>query len=193
MRKPWLPLAFRSLPLFALAAPLTAAGTAAASSLIALDLPGLVEQSDYVVIGNAASQTSRYADGAIVTDVTLKVISSLKGNAKPGEKLVVTHLGGAVGQVGLRVPGAASFKLGQSAVVFLRRTGRAGDDLNVTGMSQGVMSISGSAGSEQVESGTAGATLMQRNAQDQLVPTEPASQKRPLATLLTEIDQLVKR
>lgn len=187
MRTPWLPLAFRSC--LALTAPLAFAGTAAASTLIALDLPRLVEQSDYVIVAHAESKAARYQEGAIVTDVTLKVVSSLKGSAHPGDKLVVTHLGGAVGQVALRVPGAASFTLGQSAVVFLRRAGK---DLNVTGMSQGVLSISGSAGAQQVETHTAGATLMQRNAQDQLVPTEPASSKRPLAQLLTEIDQLVK-
>jgi hypothetical protein len=165
-----------------------AAGGAAASSLIALDLPGLVEQSDYIVVGNAQSQASRFVDGAIVTDVTLKVIASLKGPSHPGELLTVTHLGGAVGKVGLKVPGAASFKLGQGAVVFLRRAGK---DLNVTGMSQGVMSISGARGKEEAESSTAGATLMQRNAEGQLVPTEPAPQKRALSQLLAEIEQLV--
>ena len=187
MRKPWLPFAFRSC--LALTAPVALAGTAAASTLIALDLPSLVEQSDYVIVGHAESKASRYQEGAIVTDVTLKVVSSLKGSARPGDKLVVTHLGGAVGQVALRVPGAASFSLGQGAVVFLRRAGK---DLNVTGMSQGMMAISGSAGAQQVEASTAGATLMQRNAQDQLVPSEPASSKRPLAQLLAEIERLVQ-
>lgn len=187
MHKPWLPVVFRSC--LALGVPLVAASTAAASTLIAMDLASLVEQSDYVLIGQAQSQQSRYADKAIVTDVTLKVISSLKGSAKPGDKLVVTSLGGSIGDVGLRVNGAASFKLGQSALVFLRRAGK---ELSVTGMSQGVMAISGNAGSEQVETTAAGATLMQRNADGQLVATEPANQRRSLAALLAEIDGLVK-
>src|ERR1700742_2568523 len=80
---------------------------ARAATLIALDLPELVRTSDYVVVANALNESSRYSDKLIVTDVELRVITSMKGSAKPGETLVATHLGGAVDRVGLKVPGAA--------------------------------------------------------------------------------------
>lgn len=181
-----------ALGLFGLAAASPQAPTAQAAVLMSLDLPALVEQSDVVVIANAVKQSSRYVDKLIVTDVTLKVIAGLKGTAAPGELLTVTHLGGAVGDVGLRVPGAATFRLGQSAVVFLRRA--PGGDLNVTGMSQGVMPISGQGTGQQVESSTHGAALMQRNANGQLVEKEKdaASSPRALSDLIAEIEQLVR-
>src|SRR5689334_4623195 len=106
--------------------------SARAAVLMSLDLPQLVEQSDLVVVGSAQKQSSRYVDKLIVTDVSLAVSMSLKGPAKPGEIVTVTHLGGSVGEVGLQVPGAAAFKLGERVVVFLRRV--PSGDLNVTGM-----------------------------------------------------------
>src|SRR5262245_33202470 len=88
---------------------------AQATSLIALDLPELVRQSDYVVVASALRESSRYADKLIVTDFELKVITSMKGSAKPGATLIATEMGGAVDRVGLNVPGAAKFSIGKSA------------------------------------------------------------------------------
>jgi hypothetical protein len=53
------------------------------------------------VVGNAQKPSARYDDGIIVTDVELRVVTTLKGATKPGETLIVTHLGGAVDRVGL--------------------------------------------------------------------------------------------
>jgi hypothetical protein len=159
-----------------------------AATLIALDLAELVHTSDYVVVANALNESSRYANKLIVTDVELRVITSMKGTAKPGDTLVATHLGGAVDRVGLTVPGAATFKLGQSAIVFLSK---AGEDLNVTGMSQGVMPIVGN----QVQTGGVepGTTLMQRDAKGALVEA-PAKgvERRGLDAVVAEIEQLAK-
>jgi hypothetical protein len=173
---------------------LSAAGGGAhevqAAVLVALDLPALVEQSDLVVVASAQEQSSRYVDKLIVTDVTLKVISGLKGQVKPGDLVTVTHLGGAVGDIGLRVPGAASFSLGKSALVFLRRV--PSGDLNVTGMSQGVMPIFAEGTQQRVQTGAAGAALMQRNASGELVETHSGPSSRSLSELLAEIERLVK-
>ncbi|MET0384534.1 MAG: hypothetical protein ABW321_01180 [Polyangiales bacterium] len=188
MRKPFVLLTVTALT--ALAA-LSSPWTARAGTLLALDLPALVAQSDYVVVANAQSEASRHDKGAIVTDVTLKVITSLKGAAKPGDTLIATHLGGAVDRVGLRVPGAAKFKLGQGAVVFLRRA-EASKDLNVTGMSQGLMPIVGQGDSATVTPSESDATLMQRDADGKLVEVHRSTQPRLLRELLTEIEQLVK-
>ena len=172
--------------------PLALSSSARAAVLMALDLRQLVEQSDYVVVAKAVDESSRYENTLIVTDVTLEIVTSLKGPARPGSSLTATHLGGAVGEIGLHVPGAASFTLGESAVVFLRHAKR-GAALNVTGMSQGVMPVLGTGSDATVESAGSGATLMQRDATGAMVemPTQPA-RKRVLSDLLAEIDQLVR-
>jgi hypothetical protein len=86
------------------------------------------------------------------------------------------------------VPGAAQFKLGESAIVFLRR---AGENLNVTGMSQGVLPIRGNGSSAQVLPGGNGATLMQRAPDGTLTekPTQAAA-PRSLSDMLAEIERL---
>ena len=174
--------------LLAAALPCRFMARASAAVLMALDLRALVKQSDYVVLAKAESQTSRYAQGLIVTDVQLRVVNSLKGSAKVGSMLIATSLGGSVGQVGLRVPGAAQFALGESALVFLRRE-EASDDLGVTGMSQGVLPIFGAGSSAQVQLGGKQATLMARDASGAYVPA-PAPQRRTLADVLNEIARL---
>jgi hypothetical protein len=166
--------------------------SAHAAVLMSLDLPQLVEQSDLVVVGSAQKQSSRYVDKLIVTDVSLKVVTSLKGSAKAGDVVTVTHLGGSVGEVGLQVPGAAAFKLGESAVVFLRRV--PSGDLNVTGMSQGVMPIKGQGAEQQVMPGGSGAELMQRDDDGRLVE-KPVQRQQPrvLTDLVAEIQRLTGR
>ena len=161
---------------------------AQAAVMMALDLPALVQQSDLVVVGNAQKQASRYVDKLIVTDVTLKVVANLKGSSKAGELVTVTHLGGSVGEIGLSVPGAASFKLGESAVVFLRKV--PSGEWNVTGMSQGVMPISGKGSEQRVQMGGTDSALMERNAEGQLVE-KPAAAPRKMSDLLEEIERLV--
>jgi hypothetical protein len=120
------------------------------------------------------------------------VISALKGPAQPGASLIATHLGGAVGKVALTVPGAAHFVIGQSAIVFLRHAADGGE-LNVTGMTQGVMPIVGTGGAAQVTvTGGSGATLMQHDAKGALVPApDAAPQQRGLAGVLADIQRLV--
>jgi hypothetical protein len=167
------------------------APSASAAVVMAMDLPALVEQSELVVVANATKQSSRYVDKLIVTDVELKVISTLKGSRKPGETVSVTHLGGAVGDIGLNVPGAARFRLGETSVVFLRRA--PSGEWNVTGMSQGILPITGQGTDQQVMPGGSGAQLMERDAEGRLVEQQHAPQApRGLADLLREIERLVR-
>jgi hypothetical protein len=163
-----------------------------AAVLVALDLSQLVEQSDFVVVARPETQSSRFSKGLIVTDVTLRVSRVLKGTTLPGATLIVTHLGGSVGQLALDVPGAAHFAQEQSAIAFLRRTeGR--PELQVVGMSQGVLPILGEGPNAQVAPGGAGAALMQPDkvtgALKEIVPSAP--QSRTMNDVLGEIQLLV--
>jgi hypothetical protein len=141
---------------------------AEAATLLALDLPALVQQSDYVVVANAQTESSRFRAKLIVTDVELRVVQALKGATQPGATLVATRLGGTVDNLGLSVPGEASFPMGKSAIVFLRKSAKS-NELSVVGMSQGVLPISGEGGAAQVLPSGAGATLMQRGSDGKLV------------------------
>jgi hypothetical protein len=168
-----------------------ASAGARAATMLALDLPQLVELSEYVVVAKAESQSARKVEphGLIVTDVRLRVSRALKGATRPGDALTVTVLGGALGQVGLRVPGEASFPKDQSVLVFVRREASTGE-LAVTGMSQGVMRIEGSGDGALVMPGAVDAQLVQpcegalRPAPDALLHPQP------LTRMLGEIERI---
>lgn len=61
-----------------------------------------------------------------------------KGALKPGDALVVRREGGAVGGIGMHVFGAASFTVGEEAVVFVEQRGAAS---YVVGMAQGKLRV----------------------------------------------------
>ena len=164
-----------------------------AAVLLALDLPQLVANSDHVVLGTPRARAARRSqDGQyIVTDVELQVQRSLKGDAKVGDTLLVTRLGGVIDDLGLRVPGAATFTLGQRVLVFLRQTPASGE-LRVVGMSQGVMSLVERDGSTMVL-GDSTAALMKPDVQGKLRPAPgAAAAPRSLVELLPEIERLVR-
>ena len=167
---------------------------AAAATLIAMDLSELVRSSEHVVLAKAGARTSRKApkSGLIVTDVQLRVATSLKGKSKAGQTLVVTLLGGSIGDLALRVPGEASLPENQTAIVFLRRN-QVGE-LNVTGMSQGVMQVRGDGDAALVMPGGVDAELVQHNDDGRLRPAPDAlMQPMPMPTLISEIRRLAEQ
>jgi hypothetical protein len=166
---------------------------ARAATVLAMDLAALVHGSDQVVIALAEAETSHYRDHdrLIVTDVRLRVIDVLKGGAHAGDALIATRLGGTVDNLGLSVPGEASFPSGHSAIVFLRRV-PALHELHVVGMSQGVLSIEGAGAGATVLPGGGGAALVQRGDDGKLRPAPDALlTPQPLRSVLTEIQKLV--
>lgn len=182
----------RRLSLVVLFLVLLGAGAASAATLLALDLPKLVDQSDYIVVAKAESESSRYrtTDRLIVTDVALRVIDSLKGDSRAGRTLVVTRLGGTVDRIGLTVPGEASFPSGRSAVVFLRKS--LGGELQVVGMSQGVLPIEGAGDEARVSPMKGGAALVQPGADGKLDEAAGAvAPGTPLREVLARIAALV--
>lgn len=165
---------------------------ASASTLLAADLAQLVKMSDYVVLAKAESRSSRKQEssGLIVTDVRLRVQSALKGATKPGEFITATLLGGTIGDVGLHVSGEANIPDGRGVIVFLRRASNG--ELNVSGMAQGVLSITGQGGSAMVVPAAHDAALVQPDDQGRLQPSEPRALPgpQPLAAVLAEIRRL---
>lgn len=165
----------------------------AASVTEALDLAQLVRQSDHVVLARATGAEARWdSRRRIVTDVTVIVEQSLKGDASVDERLVVRQLGGSIGELGMRVAGEPSIASGDRVLLFGRRM--RGDHLRAVGMSQGVLPVRVDAdGRDMVHPGGAGLALVQR-AQGQLVTAPPAViHPRPLEDVVAEIRRVVER
>lgn len=167
------------------------AASASAATLLAADLAQLVRMSDYVVLAKAESRASRKqaSSGLIVTDVKLRIQIGLKGSAKPGDALTATLLGGSIGEVGLHVPGEAHIPSDRGVIVFLRRASNG--ELNVSGMSQGVMSIAGQGNSAVVMPAAPDAALVQPDDTGKLQSApEALPSPQPLGAVLQQIREL---
>ncbi len=137
----------------------------------ALSLRELVQQADHVVLATTVgARARRDTYGRIVTDYTVEVQDVLKGPARLGEPLVMTSLGGAIGDLGMRVEGEPHLRVGSRYVLFLRR---AGGTLRPVGMSQGALAVR--EGDEPlVLPGGGGLSLVQRGQGGQLMPAPAA-------------------
>ena len=112
------------------------AGPAAASLVVALDLPTMVTRADHVAIVDVMSVKSAWDERheRILTTVDLAVVESWKGTAVPATHFSVVQKGGTVGDTTMTVFGMSRFSPGERALVFL-----AGPlaQARVVGMAQG--------------------------------------------------------
>jgi hypothetical protein len=167
-----------------------------ASMVRALSLEQLVAAADHVVLARAEErQSRRHLDGRlIVTDVSLRVERTLKGDAQQGGSLVATRLGGRLQDIALQVPGEATFALGQRAIVFLRQAEPYGE-LRVVGMSQGVLPVRDRSDDTpaMVTPGGGSTALVQRDVATGKLTLAPAAlgDEEPLTDLLSRIESLV--
>lgn len=164
-------LRFAPLTLALLAFP----SLALATQVEAMSLRQLVAGADHIVVGTVIAQDAHYDDlDRIVTDSTIRIEDTLYGARS--ETLVVRHIGGVVGGLGLTVAGEAGYPEGARMLLFLRTfdSGDAGIVMRPVGMSQGEMPIlSGSTG-EVVMPGAAGVSVVARTDDGQLVPAPSA-------------------
>lgn len=170
---------------------LALAGRSAHASLVeALDLPALVGEAEHVVVARVVSETSHYDErGRIVTDTTLQVEETLKGDRAPGAAIVVRRLGGVVDDIGMRVAGEASYTIGENVLVFGTRF-RAGGALRTVGMAQGAIRIVEKNGERWAQS--SGVAAVRRDAHGRMKRAPLAvPAPRPLDDLLDEIRTLV--
>lgn len=166
------------------------AGTARATISEALSLGDLVRRADHVVVASAIGESARRdARNRIVTDYTVRVEEVMKGDARPGDVLVMTRIGGVIGDLGMRVEGEPSLELGQRYVLFLDRLSD-GRTLRPVGMSQGVLPVREQSGEPMVLPGGDGLSLVQRVQGGRLVAA-PAALLHP--TRLVELRERVDR
>lgn len=110
------------------------------TTLVKMDLEALSATADRILVGTVERVDSHYlAPGSqyIVTDVILRSERNLLG-VPEGSRFVVRHLGGAVGEIGQRVYGEASYRIGEQVLLFAAE--RQGSYYSV-GMAQGALHV----------------------------------------------------
>jgi hypothetical protein len=191
MRRLPSPIALLCALALALTATLATPRAARATLMEALDLATLVDRSDDVVVARAVRKSSRWMGERIVTDVVLEISEVAKGDRSEGEALQVLLLGGAVGELGMRVAGEAGLEPGHEYLLFLRRWNGTSRPV---GMAQGALPVQRSGGEVLVQPAGGDLSLVRREPSGALTHAEPAvTEARPLADLLAAIRNLAGR
>ena len=113
-----------------------AGSLAQASVVLQLTDAELTSGSDVIVRGQVVAARSRRGERSIVTDYTIRVEERLKGVA--GDQVVVTEMGGRLGEIRHVVPGAPAYRVGGRVVAYLfRHDGQ----LSTYGMAQGLFFV----------------------------------------------------
>ncbi|PYS56139.1 MAG: hypothetical protein DMG13_01270 [Acidobacteria bacterium] len=118
---------------FALLSPLEA------TTVRRLSLDDLVSKSRSIVIGHVLESRTFWTDDhkLIMTAYTVQVQENIKGNTP--QIIVITTIGGQVGNTVLHVAGMPMFENGESAVLFLEQSGAY---TTVVGLNQGKFPVS---------------------------------------------------
>jgi hypothetical protein len=105
-----------------------------ATTMIALDLPGLSRAAETIVHGTVTRVESHLSqDGRrVFTQIDVDVKEAIKG--QPPKTVSVIQPGGEVGDIGQLVSGTAHYAVGEEVVLFLERHG---PNFRTVGMAQG--------------------------------------------------------
>ena len=161
---------------------------AEASVLTKLTLSDMTGRAEQVLVGRVERVDSKFApgyDGLIITEVQIRCHRSIRG-AKEGTLITVRHLGGAVGELGQKVFGEASYQVGEEVVLLAEPREGA---LYSVGMAQGKLHIDRSTGTPRVQVDLGGAELLAPTGSDAV----PTAQGVPLETLISQLNDLVRR
>ena len=111
----------------------------------AFDLDRFAEQSDVIVRGIVSSKEPKWVGRAIYTYYDLVVQETIQGQAQGA--ITVAVLGGAIGNIGLAVPGAPKLQVGDE-IVFFGQSFEGQPSFKPVGLGAGVVLVTpGSSGS----------------------------------------------
>ncbi len=169
-----------------------ASSTLAASTVIKLDLKGLLQYSDLVVVGTVKSKRSYEEKGRILTSIIVSQERVLKGIAP--KVIEIIQIGGKTEKYTTYVPGMPSFTVNERTLLFLEKPKNA-KTFVVTGMSQGKFKISaGPDGKTQfvIPSSLGGISLVEKTP---ALPTLKKTDVRDvkLHEVVTSLDALSER
>jgi hypothetical protein len=157
-----------------------------ATSAVLLSRKELVGKSDLVVRATVVDAESAWNDDntAIVTRTRLRVTRAAKGKAE--SELVVSQMGGTVGDKTMVVAGDAHLTPGQDVVVFLKRG--EGGYVHLTALAQAAYSVKEGKARRDMSGLSLFIWL-----NGKLVPTTPPNEKtEPVDGLLGDVARLAK-
>lgn len=159
-----------------------------------LELEELTAEADRIVLGRVLfSESFQRPDGQLGTWHRIAVESEIRGQAPDEHEVIVETLGGQVGDIGMRVEGEASFRVGERVLVFVRGGGPY-TAFRPVGMGQGVMRVRKERGVDTVHQSREGLMLVRRDAQGRLKKSLGAlPEPERLDTLLTKLREIAKR
>ncbi len=168
-----------------------------AESAVVLKLPleKMVSSASMIIRGKVIKKYSVWdkKDRRIYTYITLEIIEKYKGKVK-GKTVTIRQLGGKVGNIGMMVPGAPKFKLGEESILFLHARKDQTYPM-IMGLSYGKYRIVKSAklGKPAVERNLSGITLARMEGQ-KLLLERPGSKKTliPLEEFVKKIKTYLK-
>jgi hypothetical protein len=169
-RQHWEMLRFRFFPLLMgpILAALLSASPADGSVLQGLALEELAAEADRIVLGRVLfSESFLKRDGQIWTWHRIEVEREIRGSAPDEREVIVETMGGQLGEIGMRVEGEATFRLGERVVVFAHGGGPYAA-FRTVGMGQGVMRVRRENGVDTVRQSREGLLLVRRDARGRL-------------------------
>lgn len=181
----------RALPLVS-ALTLAFASTAAAPDAEAatvqkLDLPDLVAEADLVLVATVEATEAFRAGNRIMTRVTLRPGTVVKGEA--ADAVVVVVPGGVLGGIGQSVPGSARFAAGEEVVTFLGAADGEGRRA-VVGMAQGKLRVVPGLDGGRLVRDLDGLTLVTVGADGRIGPPVAAPAEVPVTHLVAALAQM---
>ena len=165
--------------------------TARASVLVKLSLSEMTARAEHVLVGRVEKVTSQFVtgqDGMIWTEVYIRCARSIRG-VREGEVLKVRHLGGTVGELGQKVFGEASYRMGEEVLILAEE--REGTYFSI-GMAQGKFHVDRSNGTPLVQVDLAGAEILSPTGTP-ATGQVPTAQGVPLEVVIAQLQDLVKR
>jgi len=157
-----------------------------AAVAVKLSLDDLAEHADVVVHATVKSNESRWdaAQRGIWTHHTIDVAETFKGEHQAAREFVTR--GGVVGDIGQHVAGSGNFAAGEEYVLFLWRD--AEDRLQLVGMVQGALKVSGEGDERRARNSFRGLTLVDPTT---LQPT-PEAANAPINVTLSDLREHLK-
>jgi len=117
---------------------LTPASRPRAFERVEFDVDRFTEQSDVIVRGIVSSKDATWVDKTLYTQYSLVVQETIQGDPQPSVTMAV--LGGTDGNIGLHVPGAPNFNIGDELILF-GRTFEGHKSFKPVGLSAGVVPV----------------------------------------------------
>jgi hypothetical protein len=167
---------------------LLAGGSALATTMLALPTPRLFQRADLVVVVDVDRVAAVEAGSRVWTKVDAHVAQVFKG-ASVGQQIQILTPGGEAGKFGQFVEGSATFRPGETCVVFLSRLSNGAYE--PVAMEQGKLTIEPATGRNGwVVRRTVSATIVERAPDGTRRPGQKPAETEPMDDYFAQLRKL---